>query len=119
MTGKINILIVDDNPAVRMMMRFYLQDMAGEIRECEDGADAFAAYADFRPDWVLMDWEMRRVDGLTATRAITHGFPNAKIVMVTQYDDAELRAAASEAGAFGFIPKDDIASLLAMLRPTH
>lgn len=115
MMSKLNILIVDDNPAVRTMTRFYLQDMANEIRECEDGADAFMAYADFQPDWVLMDWQMKRVDGLAATREIKIGFPNAKVVMFTQFDDDELRAAANEAGVCGFVSKDDLAALRSLL----
>ncbi|MGB7209073.1 MAG: response regulator transcription factor [Pyrinomonadaceae bacterium] len=119
MISKINILIVDDNPAVRKMTRFYLQDMANEIRECEDGADAFMAYADFRPDWVLMDWQMKRMDGLTAARKIISGYPNAKIVMFTQYNDAELRAAADEAGIYGFVSKDDLMELRKLLTNLH
>ncbi|NOT49186.1 MAG: response regulator transcription factor [Acidobacteria bacterium] len=115
MLSKLNILIVDDNPAVRTMTRFYLQDIANEIRECEDGADAFTAYAEFQPDWVLMDWQMKRLDGLAATREIKLGFPNAKIVMVTQHNDAELRTAADEAGVCGFISKDDLMSLRELL----
>lgn len=115
MISKINILIVDDNPAVRTMTRFYLQDIANEIRECEDGADAFIAYSDFQPDWVLMDWQMTRMDGLSATRQIKFGFPDAKIVMVTNYDDAELRTAANEAGVCGFVSKDDLMSLRELL----
>lgn len=115
MMSKLNILIVDDNPAVRTMTRFYLQDIANEIRECEDGADAFKAYAEFQPDWVLMDWQMKRVDGLAATREIKFGFPNAKIVMVTQYNDDELRTAADEAGVCGFVSKDDLMSLRNLL----
>lgn len=117
MREQINILIVDDNPAVRVMMRSYLQEMADEIRECEDGADAFQAYYRFRPDWVLMDWEMKKLDGLKATREITLAFPDAKVIMFTQYDDPELRAAANEAGAFAFVSKDDLATLLEILRP--
>jgi CheY-like chemotaxis protein len=115
MISKINILIVDDNAQVREMTRFYLQDLANEIRECEDGSEALGAYAEFLPDWVLMDWQMKRMDGLAATREIIFGFPNAKIVMFTQYDDAELRAAANEAGVCGFVSKDDLASLRSLL----
>lgn len=115
MISKLNILIVDDNPAVRKMTRVYLQDIANEIRECDDGSEALRAYANFQPDWVLMDWQMKRMDGLTATREIKFGFPDARIVMVTQFDDAELRAAANEAGVSGFVSKDDLMSLRKLL----
>jgi CheY-like chemotaxis protein len=115
MISKINILIVDDNPAIRELLRVYLQDLVNEFHECEDGSEALGAYAEFLPDWVLMDWQMKRMDGLTAAREIKFGFPNAKIVMVTQHDDTELRAAANEAGVCGFVSKDDLMSLRELL----
>lgn len=115
MMSKKNILIVDDNPAARLMTRIYLEDIANEIRECEDGIDAFLAYADFLPDWVLMDWEMKQLDGLSAAREIILGFPEAKIIMFTNFDDDDLRAAANEAGVCGFVSKDDLSSLRLLL----
>lgn len=96
---------------MREMMRVFLQDLSNEFCECEDGAEALASYADFLPDWVLMDWEMRKTDGLTATREILRFYPTAKILMFTQYTDAELRSAAQEAGAFGFVLKDELLNL--------
>lgn len=62
-----------------------------------------------------MDWEMKRVDGLEATRHIRAHDPGAQILFVTQYDDAELRRAASEAGACGFVAKDDLLVLCSWL----
>jgi CheY-like chemotaxis protein len=113
---EMKVLIVDDNSYVRQMMKNYLVGIADETFECEDGADALDAYKNFQPDWVLMDWEMKRMDGLAATRGIFAGNPDAKIVMVTQYDDSELREAASEAGVSGFVLKDDLLSLRSILK---
>ncbi len=48
------------------------------------------------------------MDGLTATQRIHAAYPEAQILMVTQYDDRELRAAASAAGASGYVLKDDL-----------
>lgn len=109
--GQLKFLIVDDNRLMREMMRSYLFDVASEIRECEDGADALDCYRAFLPDWVLMDWEMRLVDGIAATREIIADFPAAKILMVTNYDDADLKAEASRAGVSGYLLKDDLQSL--------
>ncbi len=105
------VLIVDDSSQMRGMMRQFLPSNAGEICECEDGIDALACYEQFLPDWVLMDWEMKQMNGLTATRSIIDAFPTARILMVTQYSDQELRRAANEAGACGFFPKDDLLDL--------
>jgi DNA-binding NarL/FixJ family response regulator len=62
-----------------------------------------------------MDWEMKRMDGLEATRRIVKNYPNARIVIVTQHSDAELRAAAAEAGAAGYMLKDDLINLRRLL----
>jgi DNA-binding NarL/FixJ family response regulator len=85
--------------------------LAAEIKECEDGAEALSAYRIFSPDWVLMDWEMKQIDGLTATKEIISAFPAAKIVMVTLHDRTELRTAAEKAGACGFVCKDNLQAL--------
>jgi NarL family two-component system response regulator LiaR len=105
------VLIVDDNEQARWMIKHYLPEEADEIHECEDGIEAFNAYTKFHPDWVLMDWEMKQMDGLAATRRIIAGFPDAKILMVTNYSEKDLHRAASEAGASGFVLKDDLSTL--------
>lgn len=110
-TEKMKILIVDDNAGMREMMRSFLPESFDEVCECDDGFDALDCYRAFLPDWVLMDWEMKRMDGLTATRGIINSFPTARILMVTQYCDKELRRAANEAGACGFFPKDNLLDL--------
>ncbi len=105
------VLLVDDSSQMRTMIRQFLPDDAGEICECEDGIDALECYERFLPDWVLMDWEMKRMNGLKATRCIISKYADAKIILVTQYDDAELRKAAAEAGARGFVLKENLAEL--------
>jgi len=109
------ILIVDDNLAVREMIRSFLPEAFDQVCECADGADALACYRSFRPDWVLMDWDMKGLNGLAATREILVEFPEARIVFVTQHEDPELRIAADEAGAKGFVLKDDLSALRSLL----
>lgn len=104
-------LIVDDNSQMRDLTRIYLQSMAKEIRECADGSEALAVYQTFLPDWVLMDWEMKQMNGLTAIKEILKLFPAAQIVLFTQFDDDELHAAALSAGARGLILKDNLSAL--------
>src|SRR5262249_10254952 len=105
------LLIVDDNPAVRRMIGRVVGDLADDIRECADGAEALAAYRQFHPDWVLMDIEMGGVDGITATRQITTAFPDAKVIIVTGHGDEPLLVAAREAGACGYVLKENLLEL--------
>jgi CheY-like chemotaxis protein len=105
------ILIVEDNPTVRRLIRRATSDIAETIVECEDGADSLAAYSEHRPDVVLMDVRMPRMDGLTATRRLLARYPDAKVVIVTDYNDEELRSAAREAGACAYALKHNLMEL--------
>jgi CheY-like chemotaxis protein len=105
------LLIVDDNKKVRRMIRSLVEDLDGEIFECADGAEAVSACKMHQPDWVLMDVNMKPMDGLTATRKIKRFFPETKIVIVTDHSDKETREAAIKAGADGFCGKEDLMSL--------
>ncbi|MCI0489556.1 MAG: response regulator [Blastocatellia bacterium] len=115
-SGKMmSLLIVEDNEKVRQLIREMLSDIADTIHECSDGADALTVYTRYNPDWVLMDIEMKQVDGLTATRQIKAAFPDARIVIVTQYNDAKLREAARNAGAAYYVHKEDLTKIWAIL----
>lgn len=98
------------------MTRFFLGDARFEFEECADGADALRCYEATRPDWVLMDWEMKRMNGIAATRRIIEKYPQANILIITQHDDQQLREAAVEAGARGFVLKDDLLCLRSILQ---
>lgn len=112
---RMKILIVDDNAKVRELVRDHLPVSAGEVFECADGDEAVDLYKLHRPDWVLMDWEMPNTDGITAIREIIAEFPKANICMVTAFNDEELRIAAFAAGASGFVAKDRLFELEAIL----
>jgi CheY-like chemotaxis protein len=110
------VLIVDDNPSVRRLLRRVILGDASSIWECCDGADVERAYAENKPDIVLMDVRMQRMDGLAATRMLRRADPDAKIVIVTDYDDDDVRRAASEAGASGYILKQNLTELAHLVR---
>ncbi len=109
------ILIADDNPPVRRIIRSLVAREGVKIYECSDGVEAVAAYVEYFPDWVLMDIEMRNMDGIAATQAIRALNPQARIIVVTSYDDPELRAATEEAGAAAYVVKDDLSRLRAVI----
>ncbi|MFC0556874.1 response regulator [Planotetraspora thailandica] len=105
----IRVVIADDQALVRAGVRMMLE-AAGDMEVCgeaADGAEAVHLASMHRPDVILMDLRMPRVDGLEATRRILAGDPAARIVVLTTFsDDANLYAALG-AGALGFLVKDD------------
>jgi DNA-binding NarL/FixJ family response regulator len=90
------------------LLKQFLADLADAIVECADGEQAVAAYAVEQPDWTLMDLQMHRMGGIEATRRIRAAWPEARILIVTEYDDPHWRAAAGQAGACGYVLKDDL-----------
>lgn len=113
--ANMKVLIVDDNEQVRLLLRDHLPATADEVYECADGCEAISLFEKHRPDWVLMDWEMPRMDGITATREIIAAFPQANICMVTAFNDEDIRTEALLAGARGFVVKDSLFELAAIL----
>jgi CheY-like chemotaxis protein len=111
-----NILIVEDSAPMRRMIHSLVAPLALNIFECSDGGEALAVYQAHQPDWVLMDLRLGQVDGITATQKICDAYPQAKVVIVTNYDDPALRAAAADAGASGYILKDDLYQLPLILQ---
>ena len=107
----LTILIVEDNAAVRRLLRHAVAPVANCIWECEDGDKALAIYEEHRPDVVLMDIRMSRLDGLAAMKQIRHFDPAARVIIVTAYDDNSLRNAAREAGSCAYVLKENLLDL--------
>lgn len=109
------ILIVDDSAAMRQLIMRLVGDLAEACTECSDGTDALWAYREYRPDWVLMDIQMKDMDGFAAAKEIRAEFPESRIVFVTGYDDPRLREAARQAGAFAYVHKENLLGLRQLL----
>ena len=106
---RIRVLVADDHAVVRDGIRAVLtlqRDMQ-VVGEAVDGKDALKKAIDLRPDVVLMDIVMPVMNGIEATREICKEYKQAKILVLTQYDDDENIKASREAGALGFISKAD------------
>ncbi len=104
-------LFVCDNPRTRQLINDFVLTEDDEFRECDDCTNALAAYTGFQPDLVLIDWDMKSSNGLTVTKKIIAEFPDAKIVMLTNFDEPDLRQAAANAGAIDCISKENILEL--------
>ena len=104
----IRVIIVDDQAVVRAGVARILgpDDGFAVVAECEDGDEVAAAVAEHRPDVVLMDVRMRRVDGVEATRLVAAGDEAPPVLVLTTFDDDDVLWGALEAGAAGFVLKD-------------
>jgi DNA-binding NarL/FixJ family response regulator len=107
----VRVLLVDDQQLVRSGLRRILRRRDGVlvVGECEDGDQVAAAVRELRPDVVVMDLRMRRVNGIDATRALRREADAPPVLVLTTFDDDELLAAALRAGAAGFLLKDSAA----------
>lgn len=104
----IRVMLVDDDPLVRSGLRMLLGG-APEIEvvaEAEDGDEVLAAVDRHRPDVVLMDIRMPRVDGVTAAGLLAQQPAPPQVLMLTTFDADDLVLRALRAGAAGFLLKD-------------
>ena len=112
---EMKILIVEDNEQMRQMVKTLVKDLVDCVIECGDGAGALSAYTQHRPDWVVMDIDLPEVDGISATRRIVAAHPEAKVMMVTNYNDVDLREAARSAGACEYVVKENLLEIRRIL----
>lgn len=119
-TGEpIRVLIADDQQLLRAGFRVILQSEPDieVIGEAEDGADAVAKAQSLRPDVVLMDIRMPKLDGLAATEHLMKSPDGPRVVVLTTFDQNEYVVRALRAGAYGFLLKDaPAARLIAAIR---
>ena len=104
----IRLLIVDDQDLIRTGFRLFLQTQNDleVVGEAADGREALTQAAELRPDVVLMDIRMPRMDGIEATSRLTASAPSPRVLVLTTYDLDEYVFGALRAGASGFLLKD-------------
>jgi DNA-binding NarL/FixJ family response regulator len=101
------VLLADDHPLFRDGVRSLLEARGVEIvGEAGDGQEALEAALRLRPDVILMDITMPRMDGLEATRLIKARMPGVKVVMLTVSDEDRTLFEAIKSGAQGYLLKD-------------
>ena len=118
----IRVMLVDDHQMVRNGLATFLlvHDDLELVGQASDGEEALRVFEEARPDIVLMDLKMPRMDGVEATRRLLERVPDAHIIALTSFEDETLVQEALEAGASGYLLKDIGADDLAdAIRKAH
>ncbi len=121
----IKIMIVDDHPVVRIGMKAVINQQTdmSVIAEAKDGPMAVELFRTLRPDVVLMDLRLPGKTGVEATAEIIAEFPQARVLMVSNYDGDEDIFQAMEAGAVGYLFKsimeDEILNAIRQVHAGH
>jgi DNA-binding NarL/FixJ family response regulator len=104
----IRVVVVDDQELMRVGFRMVLGAQADidVVGEAGDGAQAIKMAEELRPDVVLMDVRMPRMDGIEATRRLREDHPDVRVIALTTYADDESVLGALRAGARGYLTKD-------------
>jgi DNA-binding NarL/FixJ family response regulator len=113
-TKKIRVLVVDDHTMVRtgICSVISLQKDMEVVGEAVNGQDAFDKVLRLLPHVALVDIVMPVMSGIEATKLISKECPEAKVLILTQYDEEENMIVAKQSGAYGFIPKKAASSEL-------
>lgn len=112
MEAPVRVLLVDDSAEFAESARAVLAADARieVVGVAADGDEALDLAEQLRPDLVLMDIEMPRVNGVDATRAIRDRCPDSQVVMLTGRRERDDEVGSGEAGAVGFLHKDQLGS---------
>lgn len=104
----IRILIVDDHPIVRIGLRALIDSESDMevVGEAANGIEAVAKASFLRPQIILLDIVMPRMDGITAIKEILQEYPEARILVFTSYSEDKKVFSALRAGALGYLLKD-------------
>lgn len=107
-TAPPRVVIIDDDPLVRAGLRMLLggPDGVEVVAEGEDGDQAVGLVGRHRPDVLVIDVRMARMDGVSATRQVLTAYPATQVLVLTTFDADDLVLEALRAGARGFVLKD-------------
>jgi DNA-binding NarL/FixJ family response regulator len=122
MPEPIRVMIVDDHAVVREGLRAFLtlQDGLEIVGEARDGSEAVSEAVRLRPDVILMDLVMPKLDGVGAMRELRRELPESRVIVLTSFLDDERLLPAIQAGAAGYLLKNaDPAQLARAVREAH
>jgi two-component system response regulator DesR len=113
----LKLMIVDDHAGARSLIRRVIARSEDTVIECGSADEALGTIAAFQPDCLTMDIRMPGQNAFEAIRVIREEHPAVRVVVVTGYDQPDFRRTANDAGASGYVAKDDIAGLYVFIAP--
>jgi two-component system, NarL family, response regulator YdfI len=110
----IRVMITDDHLIVREGLRLILETAEGIeiVGEASDGTECLALVPECKPDVILMDLQMPRMDGITVIGHLRRDYPEIAIVILTTYNEDDLMIRGLQAGARGYLLKDTSRDML-------
>jgi len=108
---RMKLMIVDDHPGVRTLIRQLIALPGDILKECSSGDEAVRVAPEFKPDWLTLDIQMPGLNAFAALRAIRWAHPTVRVVIVTSYDQPEFRRMAEVAGTQGYVTKENLTEL--------
>ncbi|MBO0995995.1 response regulator [Bacillus sp. SD088] len=102
-----SIMLVDDHSLLRSGLKLLLQKkpFIKIVGEASDGHEALRMYEDLKPDLLILDISMPKLDGIQVLKKIKKRHENSKVIVLTMHEDKEYVTLAIQAGADGYIPK--------------
>jgi DNA-binding NarL/FixJ family response regulator len=117
--GQITVVLCDDAPGFRALMRYSLEEDPGfrVVGEAADGEAGVEVVADLRPDVVLLDLSMPRLQGIDAIEAMRERSPSSRIVAFSGHAADDMAEVALERGAHAYVEKGaDLGAILDAVR---
>ncbi|HSY19421.1 MAG TPA: response regulator transcription factor [Candidatus Acidoferrales bacterium] len=105
------LMIIDDHAGMRSTIRQLIAAPGDNVVECSSGDEALQMLVQFKPDCVTVDVSMPGSCAFKTMRAIREAHPAARVICVTSHDQPDYRRAAYDAGASGFVVKDNLSDL--------
>lgn len=112
-TAQARILLVDDHAVVRAGFRYLLESQHNcEVSEAGSSEEAYRAYGEIEPDVVVLDVSMPGMGGIEGLRRLRSRYPDARVLLLSMYDDPAFVSRAMKMGAMGYISKNSAADSL-------
>lgn len=113
---RLRLLLCDDDSQMLSFLQSVLETEYTVIGTAEDGQALIAAAQALRPDLVLTDIQMPKMDGIEAVHELRRTLPDCQVIFHTSRTDPEVMAAAFSAGAVGYLVKGSSQSLVSAIR---